>query len=152
MSDCPQLFSPIILRETLWLSQKQMAALFDKDSDNIGLHVRNICKESEFVKAATTEDFSVVHREGNRSVRRTVKFYNLDMIISVGYRLNSRRGTQFRIWATQVLLDLLVRGYFVNAKRLRELQRSLKLVGQILFIVDCTVADLLKQEKGIRNE
>jgi prophage maintenance system killer protein len=127
-----------LVRETLWLSQKQMADLFEKDSDNIGLHVRNIYKESELEKAATTEDFSVVQREGNRSVRRRVKFYNLDMIISVGYRVNSKLGTQFRIWATQVLRDHLVKGYSVNAKRLEELQQSLKLVGQVLERYDVT--------------
>ena len=127
-----------LVRETLWLSQKQMADLFDKDSDTIGLHIRNIYKESELEKAATTEDFSVVQSEGNRSIRRRVKFYNLDMIISVGYRVNSKRGTQFRIWATQVLRDHLVRGYSVNAKRLKELQQSLKLVGQVLERYDVT--------------
>jgi hypothetical protein len=82
---------------------------------------------------------------------RQIDLYNLDVIIKVGYRVNSIRGTQFRIWATQVLRDYQVRGYFVNAKRPKELQQSLKLVGQILFIVDCTVAELSKQEKGIRN-
>ncbi len=98
-----------LVRETLWLSQKQMADLFDKDSDTIGLHIRNIYKESELGKAATTEDFSVVQWEGSRSVRRRVKFYNLDMIISVGYRVNSKRGTQFRTWATGVLREHLTR-------------------------------------------
>ena len=98
-----------LVRETLWLSQKQMAELFDKDSDTIGLHIRNIYKESELGKAATTEDFSVVQWEGSRSIRRRVKFYNLDMIISVGYRVNSKRGTQFRIWATGVLREHLTR-------------------------------------------
>ena len=83
------------MRETLWLSQKQMADLFDKDSDTIGLHIRNIYKESELEKAATTEDFSVVQSEGNRSIRRRVKFYNLDMIISVGYRVNSSAAHSF---------------------------------------------------------
>ena len=127
-----------LVRETLWLSQKQMADLFDKDSDTIGLHIRNIYKESELEKAATTEDFSVVQSEGNRSIRRRVKFYNLDMIISVGYRVNSMRGTQFRIWATRVLRDHLVRGYSVNEKRLSELRQSLKLVGQVLERYDVT--------------
>jgi len=98
-----------LVRETLWLSQKQMAELFDKDSDTIGLHIRNIYKESELGKAVTTEDFSVVQWEGSRSIRRRVKFYNLDMIISVGYRVNSKRGTQFRIWATGVLREHLTR-------------------------------------------
>jgi len=109
-----------LVRETLWLSQKQMADLFDKDSDTIGLHIRNIYKESELGKAATTEDFSVVQYEGSRRIRRRVKFYNLDMIISVGYRVNSKRGTQFRIWATGVLREHLKRGLTINRQRLQE--------------------------------
>jgi prophage maintenance system killer protein len=120
-----------LVRETLWLSQKQMAELFDKDTDTIGLHIRNIYKESELEKAATTEDFSVVQWEGSRSIRRRVKFYNLDMIISVGYRVNSKRGTQFRIWATGVLREHLVRGYSVNERRLRELNQAVRLISDL---------------------
>lgn len=127
-----------LVRETLWLSQKQMADIFDKDSDTIGLHIRNIYKEGELGKAATTEDFSVVQLEGSRSIRRRMKFYNLDMIISVGYRVNSKRGTQFRIWATQVLRDHLVKGYSVNERRLKELKQSLKLASQVLERYDVT--------------
>lgn len=127
-----------LVRETLWLSQKQMADIFDKDSDTIGLHIRNIYKEGELGKAATTEDFSVVQLEGSRSIRRRVKFCNLDMIISVGYRVNSKRGTQFRIWATQVLRDHLVKGYSVNERRLKELKQSLKLASQVLERYDVT--------------
>jgi len=83
-------------RETLWLTQKQMAELFDKDPDSIGLHLRNIFAEKELDEGATTEESSGVRREGSREVRRTGRFYNLDAIISVGYRVNSRRGTQLR--------------------------------------------------------
>lgn len=86
--------------ETVWLSQKQMSDLFVKDTDTIGLHLKNIFSEEELDSSATTEDFSVVQQEGNRKVKRTIKFYNLDAIISVGYRVNSKRGTQFRQWAT----------------------------------------------------
>lgn len=84
-------------KETIWLSQKQMSLLFDKDTDTIGLHLRNIFKEGELEEAATTEESSVVQIEGKRQVQRKIRFYNLDAIISVGYRVNSRRGTQFRI-------------------------------------------------------
>ncbi|MCB0711740.1 MAG: virulence RhuM family protein [Ignavibacteriae bacterium] len=100
--------------ETLWLSQKQMALLFEKDTDTIGLHLRNIFQEGELEEQATTEEYSVVQREGKRDVRRTIRFYNLDAIISVGYRVNSKRGTQFRIWATEVLRDHLLKRYSVN--------------------------------------
>jgi len=83
-------------KETVWLSQKQMAELFDKDSDTIGLHLRNIYKSEELDMISTTEKYSVVRQEGERTVKRQIKFYNLDAIISVGYRVNSKRGVLFR--------------------------------------------------------
>lgn len=113
-------------KETVWLSQKQMSELFDKDSDTIGLHLKNIYKESELEEAATTEFFSVVQLEGRREVNRKIKFYNLDAIISVGYRVNSKRGTQFRQWATQRLKDYLVQGYAINEKRLTQKQQEVE--------------------------
>lgn len=115
--------------ESLWLSQRQMALLFDKDTDTIGLHLRNIYAEGELDEAATTEESSVVQTEGKREVRRRVRLYNLDAVISVGYRVNSRRGTQFRIWATRVLRDHLVKGYSVNAARLRDLRQAVRLIA-----------------------
>lgn len=96
--------------DTLWLSQRLMAEFFEKDSDTIGLHIKNIFAEGELDERATTEFFSAVQMEGNRQVSRQVKFYNLDVIISVGYRVNSKRGAQFRIWATQRLKDYLLLG------------------------------------------
>jgi hypothetical protein len=106
--------------ETIWLSQKLMAELFEKDSDTIGLHIKNILQEGELDEESTTELFSVVQQEGARSVNRNIKFYNLDMILSVGYRVNSKKGTQFRIWANKVLKEYLVKGYTINEKRLKE--------------------------------
>ncbi|MBA6316871.1 RhuM family protein [Cellulophaga baltica] len=90
-----------------------MAELFDKDSDTIGLHLKNIYTTKELNKNATTEKYSVVQIEGKREVNRKVLFYNLDAIISVGYRVNSKRGTQFRIWAIQILKDYLLKGYAI---------------------------------------
>lgn len=117
---------------TLWLSQAQMAELFGKDSDTIGLHLKNIFKEGELDSQATTEDSSVVRQEGKRQVRRKIKFYNLDAIISVGYRVNSKKGTQFRIWATQRLKEVLVQGYSLNKQRFEqnaaELEQALMLI------------------------
>ena len=98
-----------------------MALLFDKDSNTIGLHLRNIYGEGELDESATTEDSSVVQTEGKRQVRRQLRLYYLDAAIPVGYRVNSRRGTQFRIWATRVLREHVVRCYTVNEQRLREL-------------------------------
>jgi len=119
-------------QDTLWLSQGQMAALFEKDADTIGLHLKNIFKEGELDAEATTEESSVVRQEGKRQVRRKLKFYNLDAIISVGYRVNSKKGTQFRIWATQRLKEHLTRGYTINQQRFEqnahELEQALALV------------------------
>jgi hypothetical protein len=109
----------IVQSESVWLSQKQMSELFEKDSDTIGLHLRNIYKSGELTQKATTEKYSVVQKEGNRNVKRTIKLYNLDAIISVGYRVNSKRGVQFRIWASRVLKDYLIHGYALNEKRLQ---------------------------------
>ena len=106
--------------DTVWFSQKQMAELFQKDSDTIGLHVKSIYNEGELYKNATAEDFSADRIEGKRKVTRVVVHYNLDVIISVGYRVNSKRGVQFRQWATQRLKDYLVKGFAVNEIRLAQ--------------------------------
>lgn len=106
--------------ETVWLNQSQMAELFGTSSDNISLHLKNIYADKELVEPATTEDFSVVRQEGSRQVRRRLRHYNLDAIISVGYRVSSARATQFRIWATRVLRQHLVDGYTLNERRLQE--------------------------------
>lgn len=126
-------------RETIWLTQKQMADLFGKDTDTIGLHIRNIFREREVDEASTTEDSSVVQSEGGRAVRRQVRFYSLDVIISVGYRVNSKRGTEFRIWATRVLRDHILKGYTINERqlrkqvaRLKELQATVDLLGRVM--------------------
>ena len=107
--------------ETVWLTQSQMATLFGCSSDNIGLHLKNVYAVGELARESTTEDFSVVRMEGSRQVRRKVTCYNLDAIISVGYRVNSILGVKFRQWATSVLKDYLLRGYSVNA-RLNQLE------------------------------
>lgn len=119
-------------KDTVWLTQRQMAELFESSTDNIGLHLKKIFAENELQEAATTEDFSVVQSEGGRSVRRRVKHYNLDAIISVGYRVNSHRGVRFRQWATSTLREHLVRGYTLNRQRFQqnaaELETTLALV------------------------
>lgn len=111
--------------DTIWLTQKTMAQLFGCSSDNISLHLKNIYNEQELEKSSTTEDFSVVQNEGKRVVSRTQTFYNLDAIISVGYRVNSAKATNFRIWATSVLKNYMVKGYAINEKRLKEQQTQI---------------------------
>lgn len=105
--------------ETVWLSQKQMAELFDCSVDNISLHLKNIYFEGELAENSTSEESSAVQIEGGRSINRPVKLYNLDAIISVGYRINSLRGTQFRIWATQKLREYIVKGFVMDDERLK---------------------------------
>ena len=122
--------------ETVWLSQKQMAELFDKDSDTIGLHLKNIYLEQELIEKSTTGFFSVVQTEGKRKVTRNIKYFNLDAIISVGYRVNSKRGTQFRQWATQRLKDYLVKGYAINQKRLAEAENRFNELKQAIQLFD----------------
>ena len=107
-------------KESVWLNQKQMAILFGKDYKTISEHIRNIYKEQELEKQSTIWKSQTVQTEGTRKVKRTVVFYNLDVIISVGYRVKSQRGTQFRIWATQKLRDYLLKGYLLDQKRLAE--------------------------------
>lgn len=110
----------VIRNETIWLTQKAMAELFDCTPDNISLHLKNIFADGELDENSTTEDFSVVQTEGSRQVKRKTKFYNLDAIISVGYRVNSRRATQFRIWATNVLKEYMIKGFAMDDERLKQ--------------------------------
>lgn len=120
--------------ETIWLSQAQMATLFDKDSDTIGLHLKNIYKSDELDEQATTEKSSVVRQEGKRQVRRNINVYNLDAIISVGYRVNSKKGTQFRIWASNILNQYLIKGYALNEQKLQEQQEKLADLKQTIAL------------------
>ena len=104
--------------KTVWCTQKAMGMLFDCSADNIGLHLKNIYESGELKEEATAEKISVVRREGNRDVNRLLQFYNLDAVISVGYRVNSICATQFRQWATSVLREFAIRGYVLDKKRM----------------------------------
>ncbi len=133
--------------ETVWLTQKEMSALFCVSSDNIGLHIKNIIKEGE-LDNSTTEESSVVQYEGKRKIKRKMKMYNLDMIISVGYRVKSNRGITFRRWANRVLKDYLIQGYAVNQKRLDTLNKVIevqnKMLASSLDIDVCELEDVIK--------
>lgn len=130
-------------QETVWLSQAQMAQLFDTSADNISLHLKNIYAEGELDEQATTEDFSVVRTEGSRKVTRQIKHYNLDAVISTGYRVKSRYATQFRIWATARLKDYLLKGYALNQSRLQqnaaELEQAVALIRKTAASPELTV-------------
>lgn len=110
----------IVKDETLWLTQKTMAELFECTPDNISLHLKNIYKEGELKEQATAEEISVVQKEGKRDVKRKTKFYNLDAIISVGYRVNSQKATKFRIWATGILKEYIQKGFVLDDERLKQ--------------------------------
>ncbi len=117
--------------DTVWLSLNEMAALFQRDKSVISRHLASVYREGELRRDATVAKNATVQVEGKRRIIRSVEYYNLDAIISVGYRVNSKRGTQFRIWATKVLHDHLIQGYSVNAKRLKALQKTLKVAADI---------------------
>lgn len=102
----------------LWLTQKAMSELYNCSSDNIGLHLKNIYADLELDKESTTEYYSVVQKEGNREIKRNVKYYNLDAVISVGYRVNSDKAIQFRRWATHILKEFSKKGYIIDKKRM----------------------------------
>ncbi len=114
--------------ETVWLSQQQMAELFDSSRTNVIEHINNIYADGELDKVSTCQDFRQVRKEGKRDVVRNIPFYNLDMIISVGYRVNSKRGIIFRKWATRILKEYLLKGYAVNQRRLDYLEKTVKLI------------------------
>ena len=132
--------------DTVWLSQRQMSELFAKDSDTIGLHIKNIYNEGELERIATTEDYSVVQKEGKREVNREIVHYNLDVIISVGYRVNSKRGTQFRQWATQKLKDYLLKGYAINEFRLAQKNQEIQFLHDGIRIMSRAIEEVTNDE------
>ncbi|NDY93130.1 virulence RhuM family protein [Ideonella livida] len=123
-------------RDTVWLSQAQMGELFDTTPENVLMHLKNIFKDEELAEEATAKEFLVVRDEGQRKVRRRIKHYNLDAILSVGYRVSSKRATQFRQWATRTLKDHLVQGYTLHQQRLAErgidFEQALSLLSRTL--------------------
>ncbi|MFQ6837668.1 MAG: virulence RhuM family protein [Thomasclavelia spiroformis] len=107
--------------ETVWLSLDQMSSLFQRDKSTISRHIKNIYEEGELVREATVANFATVQNEGNRQVERNIEYYNLDVIISVGYRVKSKRGVQFRIWATNLIKEYMKKGFVLDDERLKEL-------------------------------
>lgn len=131
----------IVKDETIWVTQRTMAELFGCSSDNISLHLKNIYASNELQENSTTEEFSVVRKEGSRNIKRKVTFYNLDAIISVGYRVNSSKATKFRIWATQVLKEYIQKGFAMDDERLKQ--------GKTVFGKDY-FRELLERVRSIR--
>ncbi len=131
--------------ETIWLTQAQMVELFETSKQNVSLHIQNIFKEGELEQETTVKDYLTVQNEGKRQVQRVVSYYNLDVIISVGYRVKSLRGTQFRIWANRVLKDYLVQGYAINNRmkieQYNELKQTIKLLSNVIQSKELTAGE-----------
>ena len=131
--------------ESLWLTRMQMAELFGVTPQNITLHMRNVYKSGELEATATSKESLLVQNEGGREITRKVLSYNLDAIISVGYRVNSTRATQFRIWATRILKEYITRGYVVNQQRLRQLGQAVEVMKRVSNRLDAEqVLDVVK--------
>jgi len=131
--------------ETVWLNQYQLEELFETDRTSITRHISNIYKSEELSKETTSAKIAQVQKEGDREITRQINFYNLDVIIAVGYRVNSKRGTEFRIWANKILKEFLIKGFSINEKRLsqqneqlKELQESVKILGDVLHNKELT--------------
>lgn len=139
--DTDHAVNAVVQNESIWVTQKTMAELFGCSSDNISLHLKNIYSDGELDKSATTEEISVVQKEGSRQVNRKVLFYNLDAIISVGYRVNSKKATKFRIWATGVLKEYMTKGFAMDDERLKQ--------GESVFGKDY-FRELLERVRSIR--
>lgn len=131
----------LMREETIWLTQRSISELFQTSTDNVSVHLKNIYAEGELAEKSTTEDFSVVQKEGERDVRRVIKHYNLDAIIAVGYRVNSKRATQFRIWATNILKEFIKKGFVLDDDRLKQ--------GEQVFGEDY-FQELLERVRSIR--
>jgi hypothetical protein len=134
--------------ETVWLSQQQMATLFNQTKQNISLHINNCFKEGELNKKATVKEFLTVQKEGNRTVKRKIEYFNLDVIISVGYRVKSKQGTQFRIWATRVLKDYLLKGYAINT-RMNRIEDNLHSISEKVNQIELQINTHLIPTQGV---
>ncbi|WP_319562878.1 RhuM family protein [Marispirochaeta sp.] len=137
--------------ETLWLTQNQLSELFATDRTSIVKHIKNILETEELEEAATCAKFAQVQQEGNRQVRREILYYNLDMILSVGYRVNSKQGTRFRIWANRVLKEHLVQGYTINQQRLQEQQENIQRLRQSIQMVERSLSKQIHSIDDARN-
>jgi len=134
--------------ETIWLTQAQIVALFDSSKANISEHIKHIFQTGELSPEATVRNFRTVRKEGNRTVTRELIHYNLDMVISIGYRVNSIRGTQFRIWANKILKDYLLKGYALN-QRMNRIEDSVQKLTQKVEGIDLQIQANLPPNQGV---
>ena len=132
-------------QDTVWLTQQQMTSLFNQTKQNISLHINNCFKEGELNKVATVKESLTVQLEGSRKVKRKIEYYNLDVIISVGYRVKSSQGTKFRQWATQRLKEYLVQGYAINEKRLAQKQQEVQTLKDGIRILGRAIENKIEE-------
>lgn len=134
--------------ETVWLTQLQMAMLFDQTKQNISLHINNCFREKELDRISTVKESLTVQMEGGRNVKRRIEFYNLDVIISVGYRVKSKQGTQFRIWANRILKDYLLKGYAINT-RMNRIEDNVDKLSKKVTEIDLQISTHLIPTQGV---
>ncbi len=146
--DIPVRIDVRIEDETVWLNRHQIATLFGRDVKTIGKHINNVFSEGELSKTATVAKFATVQNESGRSVQRQIEYYNLDVIISVGYRVKSRQGTQFRIWANKILKDYLLKGYALN-NRMNRIEDNVAELSKKVESIDLQIKANLPPNQGI---
>ena len=134
--------------ETVWLNQEQMALLFKQTKQNISLHINNCFKENELDRNSTIKEYLTVQNEGRRKIQRRINLYNLNVVISVGYRVKSKQGTLFRIWANQVLKDYLIKGYAVN-NRMNRLKDNIETLKDKVQYIDLQIQSKLIPTQGV---
>ena len=137
--------------ETIWLTQDMMTKLFETTKQNISLHINNIYKDEELDKTSTVKEFLTVRKEGNRTVSRNIEYYNLDMIIAVGYRVNSKRATQFRKWATSTLKEYITKGYAINEKMLKSKQEQIRTLQSTLNLLTRSIENQIETVDDAQN-
>ena len=145
-NELPERIEVRLENETVWLNRQQMATLFGRDVKTIGKHINNVFAEGELNRNSTVANFATVQLEGGRTIERQIEYYNLDVIISAGYRVKSKQGTQFRIWATQVLRDYLLKGYALN-QRMNRIENHVEHLTQKVETISLQIqsAELPKQ-------
>jgi hypothetical protein len=146
--ELPERIEVRLKAETVWLNRQQLALLFGRDIKTLGKHINNVFSEGELIKEATVAKFATVQMEGERKIERQIEYYNLDVIISVGYRVKSKQGTQFRIWATNVLRDYLLKGYAIN-NRMNRIEDKVDSLSNKINEIDLQINTHLIPTQGV---
>jgi len=146
--DLSQRIEVKVEEDTVWLNRHQIAVLFNRDVKTIGKHINNVFSEGELDKSSTVANFATVQNEGGRFIERQIEYYNLDVIISVGYRVKSKQGTQFRIWANKVLKDYLLKGYALN-NRMNRIEDNVQKLTEKVETIDLQIQTNLPPNQGI---